>query len=125
MIKYKRKSLGLTQQTAAVLVGVNAWTVINWENGHNAPSDRLYPSLIRVFGCDPGPEPRSNAKRLRAARLRRELSRAQIAALLEVDEGSIAVWGTGRGPHHCQAMAKVETFVNGRQHPRRMSRQRP
>ena len=124
MMKARRTALALTQQAAASLLGVNEWTVINWENGYNAPSDRLYPNLIRFLGCEPWPEPTSLGERLRAERLRRGLARTQIAALLQVDDSSIAAWEAGRGPYHGLAKAKVEAFLNGDPRPRRTPKRR-
>jgi transcriptional regulator with XRE-family HTH domain len=118
-IKARRTDLGLTQRAVASLLGVNEWTVINWENGYNAPSERFYPSLIRFLGQEPWPEPTSIGERLRAERLRRGFSRVQIASVLQVDDGSVAAWEAGRGPRHDFTKAKVEAFLRGRPRPRR------
>jgi DNA-binding transcriptional regulator YiaG len=53
MIKARRAELGLSQAAAGNVLGVNSWTVLNWENGYNAPTDRLFPTLIRFLECEP------------------------------------------------------------------------
>jgi hypothetical protein len=45
------------------------------------------------------------------------LTCAQIAAVLQVDEGSVAMWERADGPHHSMAKAKVEAFITGNARP--------
>jgi DNA-binding transcriptional regulator YiaG len=124
MLRSRRRELGLTLESAAKLLGANTWTVLHWEHRRHAPACRFFPSVIRFLGQEPWPEPRSIADRLRAERLRRGLSCGQIAALLEVDEGSIGAWEGGDGPHHKIAKAKVEAFLTGSMRPWRRRRPR-
>jgi DNA-binding transcriptional regulator YiaG len=106
------------------VLGANQFTLMNWELNRHVPDDRFYPSLICFLGCDPWPSPRTIGERLRAERLRRGLTCAQAAAVLQVDEGSIAAWERGDGPHHELAKAKVEAFVTGSVRPWRVWRAR-
>ena len=113
MLRSRRKELGLTLDSAAKVLGANTWTILHWERGRHVPACRFFPSVIRFLGREPWAEPRSIADRLRAERLRRGLSCSQIAAVLDVDEGSIGAWESGDGPHHELTRAKVEAFLAG------------
>lgn len=122
LIRARRRELGTSQEEAADAIGVNTSTVLLWEQGRYAPTPRFYPSLIRFLGREPWPEPRTIGERLQAERLRRGLTRKQLAAMLDVDLGSISNWEGGRKPHHHLSMAKIEAFFGGEPQPRRRSR---
>lgn len=124
LIRARRHKLGASQEQAASAIGVNPWTVLLWEQGRYAPTPRFYPSLIRFLGREPWPEPRTVGERLQAERLRRGLTRRQLAGMLNVDLGSISNWEVGRKPHHRLSMAKIEAFLSGEPQPRRKSRRR-
>ena len=123
-IRRRRHELSLSQECAAEAVGVNTWTLLLWEQGRYAPTPRFYPGLIRFLDRDPWPSPRTLGERLRAERLRRGLTRRQLADLLQVDLGSISKWEAGRSPKHGVGISKVEAFLSGRPQPRRTARSR-
>jgi len=118
LIRRRRREDDLSQEQAAKAIGVNTWTVILWEQGRHAPTPRFYPSLIRFLGREPWPEPRTIGERLQAERLRRGLTRRQLAAVLDVDLGSISKWEGGDNPQHELSTAKVEAFLSGMPQPR-------
>lgn len=122
LIRSRRHELGLSQEQAAAAIGVNPWTVLLWEQGRYAPTPRFYPGLIRLLGREPWPEPCSTRERLLAERLRRGLTRGQLAAMLDVDLGSISKWEAGHKPHHRLSIAKIQAFLNGEPQPQRKSR---
>jgi len=119
LIRNRRQDLGLSQDQAADMIGVNTWTVLLWGQGRHTPTPRFYPSLIRFLGRDPWPQPRTLGERLCAERLRRGFTRRQLADLLQVDLGSISKWEGGKHPSHSVANAKVEAFQSGRPQPSR------
>lgn len=125
LIRSRRRELGQSQEQAAAALGVNTWTVLLWEQGRYAPTPRFYPGLIRFLGHEPWPEPHSTSERLQAERLRRGLTRKQLAAMLDVDLGSVSKWEDGHKPHHRLTIAKVEAFLDGEPQPRSKSRKRP
>lgn len=124
LIRSRRRELGLSQEQAAANLGVNTWTVLLWEQGRYAPTPRFYPGLIRFLGFEPWPNPRSMSERLQAERLRRGLTRKQLAGMLDVDLGSISKWEAGSRPHHRLSIGKIEAFLNCEPQPRRTSRRR-
>ena len=123
LLRSRRKELNLTIDAAARLIGANSWTLLRWEHNRHAPACRFFPSIIGFLGRDPWPEPKTIAKQLRAERLRRGLSCLQVAALIQVDRGSVNAWEAGDGPHHGLGEAQVAAFLTGSVRPFR--RQRP
>jgi len=124
LIRGRRRELGLSQEQAANLIGVNTWTVLLWEQGRYAPTPRYFPNIIRLLGYDPWPQPRTIGERLRAERLRRGLTYRQLAAVLNVDPGSVPKWESGRSPRHGLSIAKIGAFLNGEPQPRQPTRRR-
>ncbi|HTK33769.1 MAG TPA: helix-turn-helix transcriptional regulator [Caulobacteraceae bacterium] len=124
LIRQRRTALGLSQTAAAQMIGANVWTLLSWEAEKRRPTDRFYPAIIRFLGREPWPEPRTLGERLRAERLRRGLSQEQVAAIIQVDAGSISAWEAGHGPHHQLAKAQVQAFISGAVRPRRQARKR-
>jgi len=121
-LRSRRAELRMTQAQAGAAIGASAGAVMHWELCRTKPDDRFYPSLIRFLGREPWDEPRSIAARLTAERLRRGLTLAQAAVVLQVDEASIAAWERGDGPYHKITKAKVDAFVTGAPRPWRPKR---
>ena len=53
-LKKRRLDLGLLQREVATWLGVNGWTVGNWENGKTQPARRFTPKIVQFLGYDPG-----------------------------------------------------------------------
>ncbi len=51
-IRRRRLMLAITQEEAAALLGVNAWTVHNWETGQRKPEVRFILPLVGLLGYD-------------------------------------------------------------------------
>lgn len=121
LLRQRRRRLGLTLESVVRSLGVNLWTLMNWEHDRRIPTDRYYPALIEFLGCEPWPTPTTLAERLRASRLRRGLSQEQAAAVMQVSPDSISDWESGRVPRHHLSLAKIEAFLSGTVRPRRRS----
>ena len=121
LVRQRRQNLGLTLESAALSLGVNLWTLMNWEHDRRIPTDRYYPALIEFLGHEPWPTPTTLAERLRASRLRRGLSQEQAAAVIQASPDSISDWESGRAPRHHLSLAKIEAFLSGAARPRRRS----
>jgi transcriptional regulator with XRE-family HTH domain len=87
--------LGFRQADVARLVGVDKWTVLNWESGKTAPAVRYYPSIISFLGHNPRPAGENFPERLKAARQARGLSWKRLATELGVWESTVRDWETG------------------------------
>jgi DNA-binding transcriptional regulator YiaG len=95
-IRRRRLMLAITQEEAAALLGVNAWTVHNWETGQRSPEIRFIPTLIQFLGYDPEPVDEGTlAGRLIAKRRELGLSQREAARSLQIDPGTWAGWEPG------------------------------
>jgi DNA-binding XRE family transcriptional regulator len=54
-VRKRRLKLRLTQKQAAERLGVNLWTVLNWEKDHTEPPIESMPAIIRFLGYSPLP----------------------------------------------------------------------
>lgn len=52
-IRRRRLMLSITQEEATAHLGVNGWTVHNWETGAKKPEIRFIPALVAFLGYDP------------------------------------------------------------------------
>jgi transcriptional regulator with XRE-family HTH domain len=95
-IKKRRLDLGLTQKEVARRVGVNPSTVLLWEQGRTEPAIRYVPGIVSLLGYDPLPTGASFPEQLRSARTRLGLSQRRLAEMLDVDEGTVRRWESGR-----------------------------
>ena len=95
-IRRRRLMLAITQEEAAALLGVNAWTVHNWETGQRRPEIRFIPAMIRLLGYDPEPVNTGTlAGRLVSRRRELGLSQRDAARSLQIDPGTWAGWELG------------------------------
>jgi DNA-binding transcriptional regulator YiaG len=109
-IRRHRLMLSITQEEAAALLKVNAWTVHNWETGVRKPEIRFIPALVEFLGYDPEPVDEGTlAGRLVARRRELGLSQREAARSLRSDPGTWAGWELGartaRGAHRRGWMA--------------------
>ena len=109
-LRKRRLELRLTQAQAAEHIGVNRWTVLNWEKGHTEPPVESMPSILRWLGYDPFPEPESLPERLLAKRRAMGWSIKKAASALGVDEGTWRAWETGASIPKGQHLRLVETL---------------
>ncbi len=94
-VRKRRLELRLTQKQAAERLGVNAWTILNWEKDHTEPPIESMPAIIRFLGYDPFPEPKNIPERLLAKRRAKGWSIREAARRLGVDEGTWGDWEQG------------------------------
>jgi len=87
--------LGLDRVRAAAQLGCDAKTLMLWERDARRPFVSRYPTIIEFLGYEPWPEPQSLAEALLAERRRRGLEMRQIAAHMDVDEGTWRRWEHG------------------------------
>ena len=88
--------LGLTQDELATQLGVNPWTVGNWEIDETKPILRFIPRIIELLGYDPEPpNPVTIADRLKAKRRELGWSQREAARHLGVDPSTWSSWEAG------------------------------
>ena len=94
-IRKRRLELRLTQKQAAERLGVNPWTVLNWEKDHTEPPIESIPVIIRFLDYDLFPEPKTIPERLLAKRRTMGWSIKEAARRLGVDSGTWGDWEQG------------------------------
>jgi transcriptional regulator with XRE-family HTH domain len=94
-VRKRRLELRLTQKQAAQRIGVNPWTVLNWEKDHTEPPIESIPVIIRFLGYDPFPKPTTIPERLLAKRRTMGWSIKEAAMQLGVDHGTWGDWEEG------------------------------
>ncbi len=94
-IEKRRLKLGLLQAEAAQQLGVNPWTVLNWEKGDTEPPVSAIPAILKFLCYDPYPEPKTLPERLLAKRRIMGWSIRQAANRLRVDPSTWASWERG------------------------------
>jgi len=89
-LKRRRLDLGLTQRQVAKQLGVNSWTVINWEQNRTQPLVALLPRLYDFLSYCLWRPCRSLGDRLRLRQEVAGMSRRECAKYLGLDEGTLA-----------------------------------
>lgn len=111
-IRCRRLMLSLTQEETAERLGVNAWTVLNWETGQSKPAIQFIPALIGFLGYDPEPvDTGTLGGRLVAKRRLLGLSQREAARSLAIDPGTWAGWEKGERVKREGQRRKVEGFL--------------
>lgn len=54
-VRRRRLKMRLMQKEVADRLGVNSWTILNWEKGHTEPSTVSIPAIVQFLGYDPFP----------------------------------------------------------------------
>jgi DNA-binding transcriptional regulator YiaG len=112
-LRKRRHELRLLQRDGANRLGVNTWTLANWEKGYANPRLSFWPKITEFLGYDPMPEPKPSdlAQRIQWARRRQGLSLRGLAKQLSVDTDTLRRWECGirtpRGKH----LVLVERFL--------------
>jgi transcriptional regulator with XRE-family HTH domain len=93
-LRKRRLELNLTQKEVADQLGVNPWTILNWEKGHTEPPMASIPAIARFLGYDPFPQPETLSQHLLAKRRAMGWSIQEAARELGVDPASWGELGT-------------------------------
>jgi len=94
-IRKVRMDRGLLQREAANQIGADPKTVANWEAGRSEPAIWHWPGVLRMLGFIPFEIGETIPERLRAYRMIRGISQADLATEVGVDESTIQGWETG------------------------------
>ena len=111
-IRRKRLQLGLFQREVAQQLGVNPWTIMNWERGHTEPPITAFPVIFEFLGYDPFPEPETISEHLIAKRRAMGWSIKEAAECVSVDPGTWGGWERGRTILYRQHRAVVTQLLD-------------
>lgn len=95
-VRRKRLKTGLTQKEAASKLGVNPWTILNWEKGRTEPPMASIPIIIQFLGYNPFPKPKTTPQRLLAKRREMGWSIKEAARAGGVDPTTWGNWECGQ-----------------------------
>ena len=113
-LRKRRYERGLLQEAAADILGVDSWTLGNWEKDYTKPALRCWLSIIEFLGDDPDPEPEGLGQRIEWARRRGGLSIRELARRLGVDPETLRRWERGIRIPRGRWLESVEEFLRGR-----------
>ena len=109
-IRKRRLKLGLFQKELAQRLGVNPWTILNWEKGDTEPPIASIPAIVRFLGYDPFPQPKTLAQHLLAKRREMGWAIVKAAEVVGVDPSTWGGWERGKMilyRQHRQAVAQL------------------
>ena len=112
-LRKRRLDLGLLQKELAVRIGVTTCTIMYWETNRVAPALRFIPSIIEFLGYDPTGKinAQSLAEGLRAHRKRLGLSQKKLAALLGIDQSTLASWEKEKHRPTRKSLQRIDEFL--------------
>jgi DNA-binding XRE family transcriptional regulator len=103
----------------ARIIGVDPFTVLNWETGATNPKFRYMPAILRFLGHNPNPvNPDAPLHiRLKARRVELGLSLKQLAKQLPLNETTIRKLKSERSKKPSEKLlSKVEQFLANQSH---------
>ncbi|MEW8050184.1 MAG: helix-turn-helix transcriptional regulator [Candidatus Thiodiazotropha sp.] len=86
---------GLRQIDVASRLGVNPWTLRNWEHNRTKPRIRYYPAIMDFLGYCPYQRGDTLGRKIMLHRTYQGLSQRDLARIVGVDRGSISRWEAG------------------------------
>lgn len=111
-IRRRRLKIGLTQKEAAGKLGVNPWTILNWEKGRTKPPIAAVPAIMGFLGYDPFPQPKTLPQRLLAKRRAMGWSIKEAAEVVGADPASWGNWERGHTILYRQHRARVARLLD-------------
>jgi len=91
----RRLEKGQMQKEAALEIGVNSWTVMNWEKGHTEPVIASMPAILAYLGYNPFPIPKTLPEHMFAKRREMGWSIKEAAESIGVDPSAWGNWERG------------------------------
>ncbi|MEW8287218.1 MAG: helix-turn-helix transcriptional regulator [Candidatus Thiodiazotropha endolucinida] len=85
-----RLKRGLKQSDVAPRLGVNPWTLRNWELNRTEPCVRSYPAIMNFLGYCPYQRGDTLGKKILLHRTHQGLSQRDLARIVDVDPGSLS-----------------------------------
>ena len=102
----------LMQKEVADQLGVNSWTILNWEKGHTEPPIASIPAIVRFLGYDPFPEPTTLSQLLLAKRREMGWTIKEATRAVGVDPTTWGNWERGQTILYRQHRALVAQLLD-------------
>ncbi|MCG7985332.1 MAG: transcriptional regulator [Candidatus Thiodiazotropha lotti] len=94
-VKRMRLKRGLQQIEVAPVLGINPWTLRNWERKRTEPLVRHYPAIMKFLGYCPYQRAEGLGRKIMLHRTHEGLTQKAFARQLKVDPGTVARWEAG------------------------------
>ena len=91
-IRARRLNQNLKQKDVAQFVGVDPFTILNWEKNKTEPGARYYPKIVEFLGYCPIRYAHSFGELLRFHRTHKGLSHRKLGKILGFDPASVSRW---------------------------------
>ena len=102
----------LLQREIAQNLAVDEMTICNWETNRTSPQLRFIPRIIAFLGYDPyDTPPQPLGKRIIATRRRLGLTQKRLAALLDIDPGTLGRWERGKSLPSSRLLRRLNGFL--------------
>jgi DNA-binding transcriptional regulator YiaG len=112
-IRAKRLDLGLRQADVAPRLGVDVFTLINWERSKTEPVVHHCAAIIAFLGYCPYQRAETLGDQLRLYRVPRALLLREMAEILGVDVGSISRWESSQRRPTTQMQRRIVNEIHG------------
>ncbi|MEW7975007.1 MAG: helix-turn-helix transcriptional regulator [Candidatus Thiodiazotropha endolucinida] len=89
-LKQVRLKRGLRQSDVASRLGINPWTLRNWEHNRTEPRVQYYPAVMAFLGYCPCQRGDTLGMKMMLHRTHRGLSQKAFAGIVGVDSGSVS-----------------------------------
>ncbi|MEW8525446.1 MAG: helix-turn-helix transcriptional regulator [Candidatus Thiodiazotropha endolucinida] len=83
------------QIDVASRLGVNPWTLRNWEHNRTEPRVQYYPAIMDFLGYCPYQRVDTLGRKMMLHRTHQGLTQRQLAQLIKVDPGLVSRWEMG------------------------------
>jgi transcriptional regulator with XRE-family HTH domain len=113
-LKRRRLQRGLRQIDVAPILGIDNFTLGNWEKGATEPMVWYYPAIMDFLGYCPYQQAVTLGDQLRLHRTHRGLSHRDLARELCVDPGSISRWETEDRQPRKRLLRRLKQFFTER-----------
>ncbi|MCU7933919.1 MAG: transcriptional regulator [Candidatus Thiodiazotropha sp. (ex Dulcina madagascariensis)] len=90
-----RLKRGLRQNDVAPKLGINPWTLRNWEHNRTEPCVQYYPAIMDFLGYCPYQVGDTLGQKIMLHRTHRGLTLRGMAQKMGVDPGSVSRWEAG------------------------------
>ena len=112
-LRKKRLDLKLLQKDAALILGVEAATIWNWENNYSSPKLHHIPRIIKFLGYVPlNTHAKTLGERIVNYRRLSGMTQKELANLLGVDPTTLARWERNESRPLRKPLQRLVTFFS-------------
>ncbi len=101
----------LLQKDVGNVIGVSAWTVMNWEKNYHEPGFIHYPSIMEFLGYCPVQRAEHLGGWVKLHRIHRGLSQKEAAHLIGIDPSTLARYERDKCTPNRNLFTAMEYFI--------------